>query len=152
LAAASAPWSISSLDQVTIAAREYNRTCAGPLRQGRQARSRRHAAALHRQHTNLEEDLEIDDFEMSGIEVDKTKKMATATARVEYTWSAQDARHRRKDHDPAEMGAPRRRLDRRGEERVKGTPLVFVRRARSRRQVGNHARALDARRIRLIRI
>ena len=76
----------STLDQVTIAAREYNQD----VRWGRFDKAAKHVPIDTRQrfidkHANLEEELEIADFEMSGIEVDKSKK--TATARVDYTWS-----------------------------------------------------------------
>ena len=76
----------SSLDQVTIAAREYNQD----VRWGRFDKAAKHVPTDTRQrfidkHANLEEELEIADFEMSGIEVDKNKK--TATARIDYTWS-----------------------------------------------------------------
>ena len=114
----------SSLDQVTIAAREYNQD----VRWGRFDKAAKHVPVDTRQrfidkHTNLEEDLEIDDFEMSGIEVDKSKK--TATARVEYTWSL-------KTRGIVEKTTTRQKWERRdgewivaGEERVKGTPLVL---------------------------
>jgi hypothetical protein len=114
----------SSLDQVTIAAREYNQD----VRWGRYDKAAKHVPVDTRQrfidkHTNLEEDLEIDDFEMSGIEVDKTKK--TATARVEYTWSL-------KTRGIVEKTTTKQKWERHdgewivaGEERVKGTPLVL---------------------------
>jgi hypothetical protein len=114
----------SSLDQVTIAAREYNQD----VRWGRYDKAAKHVPVDTRQrfidkHTNLEEDLEIDDFEMSGIEVDKTKK--TATARVEYTWSL-------KTRGIVEKTTTKQKWERRdgewvvaSEERVKGTPLVL---------------------------
>ena len=114
----------SSLDQVTIAAREYNQD----VRWGRYDKAAKHVAADTRQrfidrHTNLEEDLEIDDFEMSGIEVDKGKK--TATARVEYTWSL-------KTRGIVEKTTTKQKWEHRdgewivaSEERVKGAPLVL---------------------------
>ena len=114
----------SSLDQVTIAAREYNQD----VRWGRYDKAAKHVPVDTRQrfidkHANLEEDLDIEDFEMSGIEVDKTKK--TATARVEYTWSL-------KTRGIVEKTTTRQKWERRdgewvlaAEERVKGAPLVF---------------------------
>jgi len=114
----------SSLDQVTIAAREYNQD----VRWGRFDKAAKHVPVDTRQrfidkHANLEEDLDIEDFEMSGIEVDKTKK--TATARVEYTWSL-------KTRGIVEKTTTRQKWERRdsewvlaSEERVKGAPLVF---------------------------
>jgi hypothetical protein len=114
----------SSLDQVTIAAREYNQD----VRWGRFDKAAKHVPVDTRQrfidkHSNLEEELEIADFEMSGIEVDKTRK--TATARVEYTWSL-------KSRGIVEKTTTKQKWERRdsewvmaGEERVKGAPLVF---------------------------
>jgi hypothetical protein len=114
----------SSLDQVTIAAREYNQD----VRWGRFDKAAKHVPVDTRQrfidkHSNLEEELEIADFEMSGIEVDKTRK--TATARVEYTWSLKSrgivekttTKQKWERHDSEWVMA--------SEERVKGAPLVF---------------------------
>ena len=114
----------STLDQVSIAAREYNQD----VRWGRFDKAAKHVPVDTRQrfidkHTNLEDELEIADFEMSGVEVDKTKK--TATARVEYTWSL-------KSRGIVEKTTTRQKWERRdsewvlaSEERVKGAPLVF---------------------------
>ena len=114
----------STLDQVSIAAREYNQD----VRWGRFDKAAKHVPVDTRQrfidkHSNLEEELEIADFEMSGIEVDKGKK--TATARVEYTWSL-------KSRGIVEKTTTKQKWERRdsewvvaSEERVKGAPLVF---------------------------
>ena len=114
----------SSLDQVTIAAREYNQD----VRWGRFDSAAKHVPVDTRdrfiaKHANLEDDLEIADFEMAGIEVDKTKK--SATARIEYTWSL-------KTRGIVEKTTTKQRWERRdsewvlaSEERVKGAPLVF---------------------------
>ncbi len=114
----------SSLDQVTIAAREYNQD----VRWGRFDKAAKHVPVDTRdrfiaKHSNLEDELDIEDFEMSGIEVDKTKK--TATARVEYTWSL-------KARGIVEKTTTKQKWERRdsewvlaSEERVKGAPLVF---------------------------
>jgi len=114
----------STLDQVSIAAREYNQD----VRWGRFDKAAKHVPVDTRQrfidkHSNLEEELEIADFEMSGVEVDKGKK--TATARVEYTWSL-------KSRGIVEKTTTKQKWERRdgewivaSEERVKGAPLVF---------------------------
>ena len=114
----------STLDQVSIAAREYNQD----VRWGRFDKAAKHVPVDTRQrfidkHSNLEEELEIADFEMSGIEVDKGKK--TATARVEYTWSL-------KSRGIVEKTTTKQKWERRdsewvvaAEERIKGAPLVF---------------------------
>ena len=114
----------STLDQVSIAAREYNQD----VRWGRFDKAAKHVPVDIRQrfidkHTNLEDELEIADFEMSGVEVDKGKK--TATARVEYTWSL-------KSRGIVEKTTTKQKWERRdsewvmaAEERVKGAPLVF---------------------------
>jgi hypothetical protein len=114
----------STLDQVSIAAREYNQD----VRWGRFDKAAKHVPVDTRQrfidkHSNLEDELEIADFEMSGVEVDKGKK--TATARVEYTWSL-------KSRGIVEKTTTKQKWERRdsewvmaSEERVKGAPLVF---------------------------
>ena len=115
----------SSLDQVTIAAREYNQD----VRWGRYDKAAKHVPVDTRQrfidkHSNLEDELEIAEFEMSGIEVDKKKH--TATARVEYTWSL-------KSRGIVEKTTTSQKWERRdsewvlaSEERVKGEPLVLI--------------------------
>lgn len=114
----------SSLDQVSTAAREYNED----VRWGRFDKAAKHVPSDVRQrfidkHSNLEEELEIADFEMSGIEVDKKKQ--TATARIDYTWSLKrrgivektTTKQKWERHDSEWVLA--------SEERVKGAPLVF---------------------------
>jgi len=114
----------SSADQVTTAAREYNED----VRWGRFDKAAKHVPSDVRQrfidkHSNLDDDLEIADFEMGGIELDKKKQ--TATARVEYTWSL-------KTRGIVEKTTTKQKWERRdgewvlaSEERVKGAPLVF---------------------------
>lgn len=114
----------SSLDQVQTAAREYNED----VRWGRYDKAAKHLPSDVRQrfidkHTNLEDELEIADFEMSGVEVDKKKK--TATARIDYTWSL-------KREGILEKTTTKQKWERRdsdwvlaSEERVKGAPLVL---------------------------
>ncbi len=114
----------STLDQVSTAAREYNED----VRWGRFDKAAKHVPTEVRQrfidkHSNLEDELEIADFEMSGIEVDKKKQ--TATARIDYTWSL-------KRRGIVEKTTTKQKWERRdtewvlaSEERVKGAPLVF---------------------------
>jgi hypothetical protein len=114
----------STMDQVTQAAREYNED----VRWGRFDKAAKHVPGDVRQrfidkHSNLEDDLEIAEFEMTNIEVDKKKQ--TATARIDYTWSL-------KTRGIVEKTTTKQKWERRdsdwvvaGEERVKGTPLVF---------------------------
>jgi hypothetical protein len=76
----------STLDQVTNAAREYN----NDVRWGRYAQAARHVPATERQHfieqhSALEDELDIADYEVAGIDVDK--KGGTASLRIAYTWS-----------------------------------------------------------------
>jgi hypothetical protein len=79
----------SSIDRVTEATRDYNdgvrwdmlERAAGHLPQT--ARSR-----FYERHKNLEDDLEIADYEIVSLELDKSdKKMNRATCRVQYTWT-----------------------------------------------------------------
>jgi hypothetical protein len=114
----------STADQVTNAAREYN----NDVRWGRYDKAAKHVPTDTRQrfidkHANLDEDLEIADFEMSGIELDKKKQ--TATARIDYTWSL-------KTRGIVEKTTTKQKWEKKdsewilaSEERVKGAPLVL---------------------------
>ncbi len=114
----------SQMDQLTTAAREYNED----VRWGRYDVAAKHVPADMRQrfidkHTNLEEDLEIADFEMSSITLDKKKE--TATARIDYTWSL-------KNQGIVQKTTTKQKWERKNsewilasEERVKGKPLVL---------------------------
>jgi hypothetical protein len=114
----------STIDQVTNAAREYN----NDVRWGRFDQAAKHVPSDTRQrfidkHSNLEAELEIADFELTNIEVDKKKQ--TATARVDYTWSL-------KTRGIVEKTTTKQKWERRdtewvvaSEERVKGAPLVL---------------------------
>src|SRR4051812_5013759 len=114
----------STLDQVSQAAREYNED----VRWGRYDKAAKHVPTDTRQrfidkHSNLEEDLEIAEFEMTNIEVDKKKQ--TATARIDYTWTL-------KTRGIVEKTTTKQKWERRDsewvvaeEERVKGAPLVL---------------------------
>jgi hypothetical protein len=114
----------STLDQVSTAAREYNED----VRWCRFDKAAKHVPNDTRQrfidkHANLEDELEIADFEMSGLEVDKKKQIATA--RIDYTWSL-------KTRGIVEKTTTKQKWERRdsewvlaSEERVKGAPLVF---------------------------
>jgi hypothetical protein len=114
----------SSLEQVTTAAREYN----NDVRWGNYDQAARHVPTSERQrfidrHSSLENDLEIADFEMTDIQVDKSKH--SADARVQYTWSL-------KTRGIVEKTTTKQKWERRNsewvmlsEERVKGAPLVL---------------------------
>ena len=114
----------STLDQVTNAARQYN----NDVRWGRYDQAAEHVPAAERQrfidrHASLEDDLEIADFEMTNVQVDKKKQ--TGTARVEYTWSL-------KTRGIVEKTTTRQHWEHRdgewvlaSETRVKGAPLVL---------------------------
>jgi hypothetical protein len=109
---------------VTNAAREYN----NDVRWGRYDQAADHIAKEQRdrfveRHTSLEEDLEIADFELVNIVVDKGKQ--TATARVDYTWTL-------KNRGIVEKTTTKQTWERHDshwimaqETRVKGAPLVL---------------------------
>jgi hypothetical protein len=114
----------STVDQVTNAAREYN----NDVRWGRYDQAAEHIAKERRdrfveRHTSLDEELEIADFELINIEVDKKKQ--TANARVDYTWTL-------KNRGIVEKTTTRQAWEKRDgswimaeETRVKGAPLVL---------------------------
>jgi hypothetical protein len=124
LAGCMAGMGYSTLDQVTNAAREYN----NDVRWGRFEQAAKHVPSDTRtrfveRHASLEEELEIADYELLSIEVDKKKQ--TAIARIDYTWSL-------KARGIVEKTSTRQRWERRdndwivaSEERVKGAPLVL---------------------------
>jgi hypothetical protein len=114
----------STVDQVTNAAREYN----NDVRWGRYDQAAEHIDREHRdrfveRHTSLDELLEIADFELVNIEVDKKKQ--TAQARVDYTWTLKNrgivekttTKQAWERHDGSWIMAH--------ETRVKGAPLVL---------------------------
>jgi hypothetical protein len=76
-------------DRVTAAAREYNEGVRwGRLEQAAAHLERARRAGFVDRHKALEDELEIADYELVSLELDKSdKKLPRATARVEYTWS-----------------------------------------------------------------
>jgi len=114
----------STIDQVTNAAREFN----NDVRWGRYDQASIHVPKDERQRfvdrrTALEEELEIADYELVTIDVDKKKE--TASARVDYTWTL-------KTRGIVEKTTTRQSWERRDgqwvmatETRVKGSPLIL---------------------------
>ncbi len=114
----------STIEQVTTAAREYN----NDVRWGRYDEAAKHVPPDVRQrfidrHSSLDDELEIADYELTNIDIDKKKQ--TADARVEYTWTL-------RRRGLVEKTTTRQRWERRDgdwvvarEERVKGAPLVL---------------------------
>jgi hypothetical protein len=112
----------STVDQVTNAAREYN----NDVRWGRYEQASMHVpkekrARFVEKRTQLEDELEIADFELVNIVIDKGKE--TAMARVDYTWVL-------KNRGIVEKTTTRQSWERRDgnwvvatETRVKGSPL-----------------------------
>jgi hypothetical protein len=112
----------STVDQVTNAAREFN----NDVRWGRYEQASVHVPRDKRQRfvekrTMLEDQLEIADFELVNIVIDKQK--STASARVDYTWML-------KERGIVEKTTTRQAWERRdgqwimsSEMRVKGAPL-----------------------------
>jgi hypothetical protein len=114
----------STVDQVTNAAREYN----NDVRWGRYDKAAEHIPRDERdrfveRRTSLEEELEIAEFELQNIEIDKKKQ--TASARIDYTWTL-------KTRGIVEKTTTKQAWEKRdgqwimaAETRVKGTPLVL---------------------------
>jgi hypothetical protein len=114
----------STIDQVTNAAREYNED----VRWGRYDQAADHIAKDRRdrfveRHTSLDEQLEIADFELLNIVIDKKKE--TASARVDYTWTL-------KNRGIVEKTTTKQAWEKQdghwimaSETRVKGSPLVL---------------------------
>lgn len=112
----------STVDQVTNAAREYN----NDVRWGRYEQASTHVpkekrARFVEKRTQLEDELEIADFELVNIVIDKGKE--TAMARVDYTWML-------KNRGIVEKTTTRQSWERHDgqwvvatEMRVKGSPL-----------------------------
>jgi hypothetical protein len=79
----------STRDRATQAAREYN----DDVRWGRYEQAGQHVAKEKRQsfverHKALDEELEIADYEILHLEIDKSdRKLTKVTASVDYTWS-----------------------------------------------------------------
>jgi hypothetical protein len=114
----------STVDQVTNAAREYN----NDVHWGRYDQAAAHIPKDQRERfverrTSLDEELEIAEFELVNIEVDKQKQ--TAAARVDYTWCL-------KARGIVEKTTTKQAWERRdgqwvmaSETRVKGSPLAL---------------------------
>lgn len=114
----------STADQVLNAAREYNQD----VRWGRYDQAADHIPKDERERyverrTALDDNLEIADFELVNIVIDKKK--ATAVARVEYTWTL-------KDQGIVKKTTTKQSWEKQGqawvvakETRVKGSPLVL---------------------------
>jgi hypothetical protein len=112
----------STVDQVTNAAREYN----NDVRWGRYEQAATHVPSDRRarfveKRTQLDDELEIADFELVNIVIDKKKE--TASARVDYTWLL-------KERGIVEKTTTRQSWERRDgvwvvaeEVRLKGAPL-----------------------------
>jgi hypothetical protein len=114
----------STADQVLNAAREYNQD----VRWGRYDQAADHVPKGERdrfveRRSALEDNLEIADFELVNITIDKKKQ--TAVARVEYTWTL-------KDQGIVKKTTTKQAWEKQGmqwvvskETRVKGSPLVL---------------------------
>ena len=114
----------STADQVLNAAREYNQD----VRWGRYDQAADHIPKGDRERyverrTALDDNLEIADFELVNIVIDKKK--STAVARVEYTWTL-------KDQGIVKKTTTKQSWEKQGqawvvakETRVKGSPLVL---------------------------
>jgi hypothetical protein len=114
----------STVEQVTQAAREYN----NDVRWWRLEQAAEHIPPVERtrfieRRAILEDELEIADYELTGLTVDKKKE--TAVAHVEYTWSL-------KRHGLVEKTSTQQVWERQKgqwvvatETRVRGAPLAI---------------------------
>ena len=114
----------STRDKVTEAAREYN----DGVRWGKYDQAAKHVLrdkrdAFVERHKALEDELEIADYELTQIDIDKSKKPTKVTARVDYTWTL-------KRRGLVEKTTTEQQWEERDgewvvarEERVKGAPL-----------------------------
>lgn len=117
----------STRDRVTFAARQYNED----VRWGRFLQAAAHVPKDRKdrfleQHKNLDDDLEIADYDMTGIEIDKSdKKHEKITAHVDYTWTLKSTGLVRKTSTTQEWEEKDGTWYMAKEERVKGTPLAL---------------------------
>jgi hypothetical protein len=114
----------STVDQITNAAREFN----NDVRWGRYDQAAEHIPKDQRgrfveRRTALDEELEIAEYELQNIEIDKKKQ--AAWARVDYTWTL-------KTRGIVEKTTTKQAWERRdgqwvmaAETRIKGTPLLL---------------------------
>ena len=117
----------STKDKVTEAARDYN----DGVRWGRYEQAGQHLAkdkrdAFVERHKALDDELEIADYEMTSIEVDKSdRKVTRAYAHLDYTWTLKrrglvertSTKQTWEEHDGDWVMTK--------EERVKGAPLTL---------------------------
>jgi len=117
----------STREQVLTAAREYN----DGVRWGKFEQAANHVPKDKRKkffekHKNLEEELDISDYEIGAVDVDKSdRKHIKVTTRVDYTWSL-------KREGLVQKTSTKQRWEEQNsewvlvaEERVKGTPLTL---------------------------
>ena len=117
----------STKDRVTMAAREFN----DGVRWGKYDQAAIHIPKEQRErflerHRRLDDELEIADYEMVSLEIDKTdRKKPKVTARVDYTWTL-------KNVGLVERTTTQQQWEERDgswmvvrEERVKGSPLTL---------------------------
>jgi hypothetical protein len=117
----------STREQVATAAREYNEGVRwGKLEQAAAHIPKDRRKQFFERHKTLEDDLEISDYEVVAIDVDKSdKKHPKISTRVDYTWSL-------KREGLVHKTSTRQHWEERDsdwilfrEERVKGTPLTL---------------------------
>jgi len=116
----------STRDRVTNAAREYN----DGVRWGRWEQAAQHVATDSRthfldRHKALEDDLEIADYELVAIDIDKSQKKYKATARVDYTWTLKRVGLVQKTSTMQRWEERSEGWVMASEERLKGAPLTL---------------------------
>lgn len=114
-------------EQVLTAAREYNEGVRwGKFEQAANRVPKDRRKKFFEKHKTLEEELDISDYEIGAVDVDKSdKKHIKVTTRVDYTWSL-------KREGLVQKTSTKQRWEEQNgewvliaEERVKGAPLTL---------------------------
>ena len=119
--------SYSTREQVLTAAREYNDGVRwGKFEQAANKVPKAKRKAFFEKHKVLEEELDISDYEIGAVDVDKSdKKHIKVTTRVDYTWVLKREGLVQKTSTKQRWEEQNSEWVMVGEERVKGTPLTL---------------------------
>jgi hypothetical protein len=117
----------STKDKITAAAQEYNDGVLwGKLEQASLHIKKEQRNRFWEKHKALEDDLELADYEMVGLDIDKSdKKHDRATARMVYTWSLKTEGLLRKTNTEQKWEETNGDWIMMSETRTKGAPLTI---------------------------
>jgi hypothetical protein len=117
----------SAQDRITQAAREYNDGVRwGRLEQAASHLSKDSRPQFYERHKSVEDELEIADYELVSLDLDKSdKKITRAVARVQYTWTLKRVGLLEKTYTEQKWEEQGYKWVLMSETRTKGSPLTL---------------------------